>query len=224
MKKVFLLLIIFIVSLPNLFSEDNKRNILEGSWAEDVTCDYYIKSGEPYKVEIVNGEKALQECFLIIKYPTADKKGFIRIDSLAVVWIIENIEVIENKVKFYCIPRSYDDQEGILQEIIVTLIDDYEISVDGLGYSDWVHFYHFSNTNQTTESTAKVNDSRVRLRTKPNLKSKTWKLLEKGTSVKIKDISASKEKIDGESFYWYKVDIENEPDGWVYGKYLDISK
>lgn len=76
-----------------------------------------------------------------------------------------------------------------------------------------MHFYHFSNTNQTTESTAKVNDSRVRLRTKPNLKSKTWKLLEKGTSVKIKDISASKEKIDGESFYWYKVDIENEPDG-----------
>ena len=63
MKKVFLLLIIFIVSLPTLFSEDNKRNILEGSWAEDVTCDYYIKSGEPYKVEIVNGEKALQECF-----------------------------------------------------------------------------------------------------------------------------------------------------------------
>jgi hypothetical protein len=31
-------------------------------------------------------------------------------------------------------------------------------------------------------------------------------------------------EIDGESWYWYRVDAENLPDGWVYGKYLDIEE
>ena len=31
-------------------------------------------------------------------------------------------------------------------------------------------------------------------------------------------------EINGEYWYWYKVDYPSLPDGWVYGKYLDIEK
>lgn len=31
-------------------------------------------------------------------------------------------------------------------------------------------------------------------------------------------------RIDGEQWYWYLVDADSYPDGWVYGKYLDIAQ
>lgn len=69
---------------------------------------------------------------------------------------------------------------------------------------------------------ATLNDNRVRLRTEPNLTSQTVTHLDFGYQVKIKDKSEEPQTIDGESWYWYKVESEGYPDGWVYGKYLDI--
>ncbi|MBO5731677.1 MAG: SH3 domain-containing protein [Treponema sp.] len=71
---------------------------------------------------------------------------------------------------------------------------------------------------------ATVNDNRVRLRTEPNLTSQIVALLESGYQVKIKDKSEEPQTIDGESWYWYKVESEGYPEGWVYGKYLDIKE
>lgn len=71
---------------------------------------------------------------------------------------------------------------------------------------------------------ATINDSQVRLRTKPNLDCDVWALLDAGYQVRIKDKSAKPQTIDGESWYWYKVESEGYPDGWVYGKYLDIKE
>ena len=67
-----------------------------------------------------------------------------------------------------------------------------------------------------------MNDTLVRLRSEPNLSCETLGYLEKGYAVKIADRSDEKFEIDGESHYWYKVESENLPYGWVYGKYLDI--
>lgn len=69
---------------------------------------------------------------------------------------------------------------------------------------------------------ATLNDSQVRLRTKPSLDCEVWALLDAGYQVRIKDKSAKPQTIDGESWYWYKVESKGYPDGWVYGKYLDI--
>jgi len=69
-----------------------------------------------------------------------------------------------------------------------------------------------------------INDSRVRLRTEPSSKNSTIiLLLEKGDKLSIirKWI---KEKIDGESWYWYEVQTSDGKTGWVYGKYLDIEE
>lgn len=71
---------------------------------------------------------------------------------------------------------------------------------------------------------ATLNDNRVRLRTEPNLTSQTVTLLDAGYQVKIKDKSEEPQTIDGESWYWYKVESDGYPDGWVYGKYLDIKE
>ena len=71
---------------------------------------------------------------------------------------------------------------------------------------------------------ATLNDNRVRLRTEPNLTSQTVTHLDFGYQVKIKDKSEEPQTIDGESWYWYKVESEGYPEGWVYGKYLDIKE
>ena len=69
-----------------------------------------------------------------------------------------------------------------------------------------------------------INDNRVRLRTEPNLTSQTVAHFDSGYQVKIKDKSTEPQTIDGESWYWYNVESEEYPDGWIYGKYLDIKE
>lgn len=71
---------------------------------------------------------------------------------------------------------------------------------------------------------ATVNDLRVRLRSEPNLESQTLSYFYTGDDVKIIAQSDEKYEIDGESWYWYKVESGSYPVGWVYGKYLDIEK
>ncbi len=78
--------------------------------------------------------------------------------------------------------------------------------------------------NLIPEKKAKCNDSRVRLRLEPNLSCQTLGYLNTNDCVVIKDRSEEKFEINGEYWYWYKVDYPSLPDGWGYGKYLDIEK
>lgn len=68
----------------------------------------------------------------------------------------------------------------------------------------------------------KINDTRVRLRSEPNLESETLSYFYEGSKVRILDQTDEPYKIDGECYYWYKVESGTYPVGWVYGKYLDI--
>jgi hypothetical protein len=67
-----------------------------------------------------------------------------------------------------------------------------------------------------------INDTRVRLRSEPNLESETLSYFYEGSKVRILDQTDEPYEIDGESYYWYKVESGTYPVGWVYGKYLDI--
>ena len=71
---------------------------------------------------------------------------------------------------------------------------------------------------------ATCNDTRVRIREEPNLSCSTLGYLNAGDAVKVTDKSDDPFEIDGESWYWYKVESDSLPDGWVYGKYLDIEE
>lgn len=106
----------------------------------------------------------------------------------------------------------------------ITIIDNDEIILNDFIYQKETHFYRISGPAKIPVKNAKINDNRVRLRVKPNLTCDTWAFLDKDLPVKIKDKSSEPFEIDGEKWYWYKVDNSNYPDGWVYGKYLDIEK
>ncbi len=67
-----------------------------------------------------------------------------------------------------------------------------------------------------------INDTRVRIRTKPDLKSDTWGFLNTGDRVTIIDKSEKQQKIGEVEAYWYKVDAEVYPDGWVFGAFINI--
>ena len=69
-----------------------------------------------------------------------------------------------------------------------------------------------------------INDTRVRLRSKPNLNSEVLGFFNRGDKLKVVDWSNEKQKIGEMEAYWYKVESKNYPDGWVYGKYLDIEE
>ncbi len=71
---------------------------------------------------------------------------------------------------------------------------------------------------------ATVNDFKVRLRSEPNLNCETLSYFYEGNKVKILDQTEEPYEIDGESWYWYKVESGTYPVGWVYGKYLNIEQ
>ena len=123
--------------------------------------------------------------------------------------------------------RTYNNDYNEYNLITITIIDNDEIIFDDLiSYADEKnnHYYRISGPAKIPIKNAVINDNRVRLRVKPNLTCDTWALLDKDLPVKIKDKSKEKSEINGEKWYWYKVDHPDYPDGWVYGKYLDIEK
>jgi hypothetical protein len=69
-----------------------------------------------------------------------------------------------------------------------------------------------------------INDTRVRLRAEPNLKSKTLMYFNIGDKVSVIGISTEKQNINGRKSYWYQVRSYDNPDGWVFGTYVDLSK
>ena len=69
---------------------------------------------------------------------------------------------------------------------------------------------------------ATVNDFKVRLRSEPNLNCRTLSYFYEGNKVNILDQTEEPYEIDGESWYWYKVESGTYPVGWIYGKYLNI--
>lgn len=83
--------------------------------------------------------------------------------------------------------------------------------------------YKYLNIIKMTEKkVAVLNDSKVRLRQEPVLNSKLSALLDKGEKVLVNAKFPEPYEIDGESWYWYKVETSNGKTGWVYGKYLDM--
>jgi hypothetical protein len=89
-------------------------------------------------------------------------------------------------------------------------------------YDDGEYWHRVSGPAAIPKQNGTMNDNRVRLRAKPGLKGDTLSFLNTGDTVVIIDKSPEKQQIDGMHEYWYKVQTDNRPDGWVYGKYITI--
>ena len=230
-KSIFILLLLF--SSIRCFAKDKIKFFYNGSWSSVYICDWYIKNGNFKFDNWKNKFKYLKTDFLIIDYSETEKKGIFYINGIS-PWEIRKVYQEKNKVYFECFrlsPYINGPEESVNlmefekyravdeKEVLhLTIVDDNEIIFD----STETHFYRIASPCGITDNEVMINDSNIRLRNKPNLKSKTWTLLKEGTVLKIKNRSPSKETIDGEEFYWYNVEVDGYPDGWVYGKYITI--
>lgn len=136
---------------------------------------------------------------------------------------------IENLVYFRDDSLRFEIYDIFFEEkILIDIIKIDFITEDKINFQGENQIWNFnqlikiSSPAKISIQPAILNDSRVRVRTQPNLNSDTWGLLNKGDYVKVKDKALESFEINGESWFWYKVESENLPDGWVYGKYLDI--
>lgn len=224
MRRISLLFFIFFILSCNTWSDnsfDEGTFISVGSISRN---DLKIDNNTPYKT--VKGN-TLSLFYKIGKYDF----GSFAIDGVAPGFILEK-EIQGNVLKLKCVlefPGTEIDncQFTDFNIINLTIIDNEEIILNDLVfYDDEINkrFYRISGPSKIPIKNAVVNDNRVRLRVKPILTCETWAFLDKGLHVKIKDKSKKKVEIDGEKWYWYKVDNPEYPDGWVYGKYLDIEK
>lgn len=226
----FIFTTLLIMSLP---AQEFLFNNLEGSWASKDDCDYCIKNQDFSIIQNENNIKKFENEGLLFEYDINNNKIF-GILGIASPWIINKITYFNSNTILNCnrISYLYNSEKNIVEESIsekeelikIYFIDEYEIIFDYVSYPLGTHFYRISAPTHIPVKKAILNDSNVRLRVKPNLNCDTWAKLSKGTVVLIKDKSKEKYEIDGENWYWYYVDAENYPDGWVYGKYLDIEK
>lgn len=68
-----------------------------------------------------------------------------------------------------------------------------------------------------------VNEPRVRLRSKFNLDSSIIKVFNKNEPVEIIGRTEEKTRIDNKESYWYKIRLDNNQFGWIFGAYIDIN-
>ena len=137
---------------------------------------------------------------------------------------IENIKIDKRTVSFDLYDCLFQD-DVFIESVLLFFLDEDTIEIKANNtFANISKLVRISTYPKISIKDAIINDNRVRLRVKPNLTCDTWALLDKGLPVKIKDKSKKKFEIDGEKWYWYKVDHPDYPDGWLYGKYLDIEK
>ncbi|AEE17395.1 SH3 domain-containing protein [Treponema brennaborense] len=117
------------------------------------------------------------------------------------------IDAVEdsNVGNYFWLKIKYDDIVGY-------------IPLDSLS-DNWVVLEN--NLTKTVSTNGTINDSRVRVRSEPNLKCETLDYVNKGDSVKILDRSTDKQQIGDMNDYWYNVELQNGTKGWVYGAYID---
>lgn len=108
--------------------------------------------------------------------------------------------------------------------LIITFISDDIIQIVAEGSNYPSTYYRISGPARIPVQNAVVNTPQVRCLTESSFAGETWGYLNAGDKVLIKDISDEPFEIDGEAWYWYRVESEYLPDGWVYGKYLDIEE
>ncbi|MGI5173565.1 SH3 domain-containing protein [Treponema sp. OMZ 840] len=201
-------------------SESQYRKMVNSDYFSDITDCNYIHH-DVYGFTVTG-------CFesdgLIIKYDEKKQEGFFNYHSEHDEKIFKKAENSSKIIFDTVYTRPLDEYRGSM-EIVKVGTNKIIIKFDPPGYfENESPFIRISSESTMEKINAIVNDSRVRIRTEPNLNADVWGYMNKNYKVVIKDKSAEAFTIDNETWYWYKVESKNYPDGWVYGKYLDIEE
>ena len=79
------------------------------------------------------------------------------------------------------------------------------------------------DTTQTYPTTCQaIVIDNLNIRDTPSLSGKKIGMLPKASEVTLYEQSKNQEEIDGEKNFWYKVKVDEETYGWVYGAYVRI--
>lgn len=79
------------------------------------------------------------------------------------------------------------------------------------------------DTSQTYPTTCQaIVIDNLNIRDKPSLCGNKIGIIQKGVEVTLYEESKNQEEIDGEKNFWYKVKVDEETYGWVYGAYVRI--
>lgn len=218
-------------------SDYDKQTVFVASDLNGTWLDPYVYSGnvsEPYhdfdsyEYSWGKGTIRVHSIFSVdlnsknVKIVTPDDGGF-KINEIK--------QLDDNSFCFYV----YQEYEGSKWELTFTFhfinkdviwIEYTNIADGGDGYGIYSEgeWHRLSGPAVIEPQNAVVNDSRVRLRVKPNLKSDVWFFLNTGEKVTIIDKTSEKEKVGKVEDYWYKVQTNHTPDGWVFGEFLTIEK
>lgn len=223
MRNKLLIPIIFIFSLNYIHCIEPSS--IQGVWVRYQTYEWLINSQEKQdgviKVNFSWGEgNCLRDSLFIDTLRNEFNYGR--------NWRLEEVNKTDLNNQLEVIISVNGNRAQWERRIICTFLDTDtmyftgDIEGTGIPHGQDSLLYRISGPAKIPVKEGTINDTRVRLRTKPNLSSETWGFLSIGDKVKVKDKSAEKYEIDGESWYWYKVDLPNYPEGWVYGKYVDI--
>jgi len=225
------LILIILISLC-LFTYAEGSHVLNGIWVsqsgyDDITGNPESSIG--YEGSGIRGDSVIE----------ID----IQSDGIGRYWNISPFDIYQveqqGNNEFVIYISKYDDPMG---EVFITLIDEDSIFIthsEGLGLKGnkkYPYFFRFTtSTNLLRQNEVLddeplqygvINDTRVRLRTKPNLECDVFGFLNTGDEVAILDKTTEKQKIDNMEDYWYKVRFKSFPDGfpdgWVYGAFIDI--
>lgn len=225
-RKLFLTSILLLIH--TLYAQSN----YDGVWVDEYTYNWIINNESMGNYAITNdyswnNAKYYPNSSLIIDTETGSffspnlfgcKLEKIELeDEIPIIFLTKDYETVGYQWKIQLFIHEVSD-------CMIWLDFNDEIVGQTSDFGNSNYWYRISSPSVIPIQPAVVNDSRIRVRTLPNLDSDTWGYLNIGDFVKIKDKSDEPYEIEGESWYWYKVESENLPDGWVYGKYLDVKE
>jgi len=226
-KKVIINILIVLCFSSIVFCETMKiePSKLNGTWMPNHS--YLWKTSNPerkydYPIHAFSWGKgkSIPNTSLEMDFSTS-----VYVDPGMFIYSIKEYQQLDNttfKVQIYRqvfddIPESLDEKE-----VIIHFLNEDSFWIESKNYKTYdkdAAWYRLSGENSMSKA-ASINDDRVRIRVQPSLDCDTWGFLNKGEKVTVIDTSKDKQKIGNMENYWYKVDAQGYPDGWVYGEYI----
>jgi len=206
------------------------ENLIDGTWLPGDGYPFFIHSNS--KSEFIQKKEYSWGKGKSIPNTTMeiDVSNKFLFDATLCGFSINSVKSISNTDYQVGISRYNENVDNLWElELIFHFIDENSFWIENVWLeTNWVNFcgkeriwYRISGPARITPKQALINDTRVRIRTKPSLQSDTWGFLNTGDKVILVDKSETKLKIAGHENYWYKVDADGYPDGWVFGQFID---
>jgi hypothetical protein len=232
--KLFIITLFLITNIVPAYSFEIYD--LNGSWLDHYMMQWYSKHGNS-----PNPETGLSPRIFLDKQHWSEFMIWLEVTDSIVIDLNGECDGVfkndlrlliralrklnDNEFEFYLVDgRKLPGQKSLIhfydEDTISFYVEGWDEPFGSYGKNNIMH--RFSGPAKIPIQEAVINNTGVRLRTRPNLSSDTWTYLNTGDAIKILDRSPEKMKIGDMEDYWYRIRLDKRPEGWVYGAYVDI--